>query len=215
MVDESAKVQEYFERIPLAFDRIYRQNRGPLGNTIERWRRRSMFERFRMTFEFCGDVRGKRILDIGCGSGRYTIELARRGANVIGVDFSRPMIELATRLAQEAGVTARCRFFVGDILQLPLEGCFEVSLAIGVFDYVRNPQPIIARMRQLTGRQMIASFPVRGHPLTAIRKLRLWLAGCPVYFYTREDVQRLCQWTGSKLTMHTLGRDYLAVIQRT
>ena len=51
--------------------------------------------------ELCGDVAGKRLLDVGCGSGYFAREMARRGARVTGVDISPRMIEHA-RAAEEA-----------------------------------------------------------------------------------------------------------------
>lgn len=50
--------------------------------------------------ELLGDVKGKRILDAGCGEGRFARMLAERGARVVAVDLSRRMIELAE--AEEA-----------------------------------------------------------------------------------------------------------------
>ncbi len=45
----------------------------------------------------CGDVRGLRVLDMGCGQGRFSRELARKGARVIGVDIAEKQIEFALR----------------------------------------------------------------------------------------------------------------------
>ena len=47
---------------------------------------------------------GGRILDVGCGTGRHTVELAQRGYNVTGLDFSEGMLAQAKKRAQEADV---------------------------------------------------------------------------------------------------------------
>lgn len=52
---------------------------------------------------------GARILDVGCGFGRHTIELARRGFEVTGIDPSAAMIAAAREKAAAAGVTADLR----------------------------------------------------------------------------------------------------------
>src|SRR6185295_9499379 len=60
--------------------------------------------------QMVGDVNGRRVLDLGCGEGRYSRELARRGARVTGVDASARLIEVArerTR-AEAAAVTYYC-----------------------------------------------------------------------------------------------------------
>ena len=51
-----------------------------------------------------GDVGGRRVLDLGCGEGRYSRELARRGARVTGVDGSARLIEVARERARADGV---------------------------------------------------------------------------------------------------------------
>jgi ubiquinone/menaquinone biosynthesis C-methylase UbiE len=48
----------------------------------------------------CGEVAGMRLLDVGCGSGYFAREMARRGARVTGVDISPRMIEHARRVEQ-------------------------------------------------------------------------------------------------------------------
>lgn len=47
---------------------------------------------------------GARILDIGCGTGRHSVELARRGFRVTGVDISTGMLQEARKAAEQAGV---------------------------------------------------------------------------------------------------------------
>ncbi|WP_131739043.1 class I SAM-dependent methyltransferase [Actinomadura roseirufa] len=50
---------------------------------------------------------GTRVLDLGCGPGTYTIPLARRGAEVTGVDLSAALLDRASKAASEAGVDVR------------------------------------------------------------------------------------------------------------
>jgi 2-polyprenyl-3-methyl-5-hydroxy-6-metoxy-1,4-benzoquinol methylase len=54
-------------------------------------------------YNLLGDVRGKTVLDFGCGSGENVIPLVRRGAHVIGIDISPDLIDLAKRRAQGRG----------------------------------------------------------------------------------------------------------------
>jgi SAM-dependent methyltransferase len=60
---------------------------------------------------------GAEVLDAGCGTGRYAIELARRGYVVQGLDLSPDLIEVATQAAGDS--TGRVSFTVGDIARLP------------------------------------------------------------------------------------------------
>lgn len=58
-----------------------------------------------ITLDLIGDVRNQRILDVGCGTGRYCELLAKRGAKVVGVDPSSRMLEYARRK-----ITPNCEF---------------------------------------------------------------------------------------------------------
>src|SRR5260370_209411 len=49
-------------------------------------------------------AKGSRILDGGCGTGRHSIEMAKRGFNVTGLDLSPGMLQVAQKNAAEAGV---------------------------------------------------------------------------------------------------------------
>src|SRR5215470_4241905 len=61
---------------------------------------------------------GAAVLDAGCGTGRYAIELARRGYVVHGIDASAELLAEAHRSAADANV--RVSFTVGDISRLPV-----------------------------------------------------------------------------------------------
>src|SRR5258706_1323126 len=56
------------------------------------------------SFYLLGDVRGKTVLDLGCGSGE--IPLVRHGANVIGIDISPELVELAAKRLDATGTKA-------------------------------------------------------------------------------------------------------------
>jgi|HubBroStandDraft_4_1064222.scaffolds.fasta_scaffold37603_2 SAM-dependent methyltransferase len=62
---------------------------------------------------------GTRVLDVGCGCGETTITAARAGGGVIGLDLSGPMLDVARRLAAQAGVE-NARFVRGDAQICPL-----------------------------------------------------------------------------------------------
>lgn len=56
------------------------------------------------TFTLLNEVAGKKVLDVGCGEGRYTRMLASKGANVMGIDGSTTLIEIAKRRAENEGL---------------------------------------------------------------------------------------------------------------
>jgi SAM-dependent methyltransferase len=75
-----------------------------------------------------GKNKSVRILDIGCGTGRHAIELARRGYDVTGVDLSQAQLELARKKARAAGVKAR--FYRRDARMLKFRSRFDLALMI-------------------------------------------------------------------------------------
>lgn len=75
-----------------------------------------------------GGDRSVPILDIGCGTGRHAIELARRGYKVTGVDLSPSQIERARAKAAAAGVAPDFR--VGDARALPFDAEFGLAVMI-------------------------------------------------------------------------------------
>lgn len=75
------------------------------------------------------DLRGRRLLDAGCGTGALAFEAARRGADVVAVDLSPTLIQLARERVPERVGTGSVRFLVGDMRQLKL-GNFDHAVAM-------------------------------------------------------------------------------------
>jgi len=69
-----------------------------------------------------------RILDIGCGTGRHSIELAKRGSEITGVDLSVSQLKRAREKAKEAGVAVD--FQKQDARNLPFEAGFDLAIML-------------------------------------------------------------------------------------
>ncbi|HXF50325.1 MAG TPA: methyltransferase domain-containing protein [Dehalococcoidia bacterium] len=78
-----------------------------------------------------GDVKGKRLLEIGCGGGQHSILLARQGARCVGVDLSDEQVKFARRLAEREGVDAE--FYQGDATDLSMFDAEQFDAAHSVF----------------------------------------------------------------------------------
>ena len=203
-------VRRHFDGEAARFDAIYETDKGVARRCLDGLFRGVVHKRFALTFARCGDVAGQPVLDVGCGSGRYAVEFARRGASVTGLDMAPAMLDMARAAAAEAGVETRCRFEAAEFLQWQAPHEFEICLGIGFFDYVPEPVPVLARMRELTSGRGVFSFPIRWRLRTPTRWLRLRARGCPVFFYDRrqvEDCLREAGWRHVRVT--TLSRDYL------
>lgn len=80
---------------------------------------------------------GERILDLACGFGRHSLELARRGYEVVGIDITSDFIEDAKSIARKENLDVS--FLCCDIRDIEHENCFDVVLnmadgAIGYFE---------------------------------------------------------------------------------
>lgn len=70
-----------------------------------------------------------RVLDLGCGTGRFTLPVARRAADVVGLDLSAGMLDVADAKAREQGLAIG--FEQGDMADLPFEsGSFDVVVSM-------------------------------------------------------------------------------------
>ncbi len=204
------KVRRYFDGAAERFDAIYRSDKGVGQKLVDGLFRNVIHRRFELTFEVLGSPAGKRVLDIGCGSARYGVELARRGAEVVGLDFAAGMVELAREAASAAGVADRCRFEQCDFLNWSDPEPFDICLAIGFFDYIGKPGAFLQQIRALEPQQCVFSFPMRWTLRTLPRWLRLNANGCPVYFYNAVQVERLLRESGwDRIEVHRLSRDYI------
>ena len=63
----------------------------------------------------------QQVLDAGTGTGRFAIYLAQRGINVVAIDSSKEMVEIARKKAQQEGCQHRIHFIVSDIENLPFK----------------------------------------------------------------------------------------------
>jgi SAM-dependent methyltransferase len=85
-------------------------------------------------------------LDIGCGTGATAVPLARLGLHVTLLDVSLPMLDLAKRAAQEAGITERTTLKPGDaalLANLFPAASFDVILCHNVLEYVDDPCAVL------------------------------------------------------------------------
>lgn len=188
--------RNFFEGYARDFDHIYDDDgKNPIRRFIDTHLRKEMKLRFSRAFEVLSPMRDHSLLDAGCGGGRYAIPAAEAGASeVLGLDFSEPMLELARQKAASAKVGDVCRFAAGDLLTYPLpEKSFDYSLAIGFFDYQKDPEAAMRALARATRKRIFVSIPKRWHLLTPQRWVRYTFFRCYIRFYSRAEVERLAQ----------------------
>ena len=191
----SRDVERYFTERARTFDRLY--DLPPIERVLNHILRRAVYQRFGLTFEHAGDLQGKRVLDIGCGSGRYSVEFGRRGAaEVVGVDFAEDMLALARQYAEASQVSDRVHFERADFASFSSPQTFDVAVAIGFFDYIEQPDAVLARIRAVTSGRLLGSFPADQPIRSWLRRRRYGSRGVRLRFYTRDEVATLARNAG-------------------
>ena len=100
-----------------------------------------------------GDVRGKRVLDYGCGAAEGGVFLAKQGARVVGIDVSAGMLAAAQRLATRHGVEIETRQVTSDLIPAGDQE-FDLIYGNGVLHHVSLPVaiPELARVMKPGGK---------------------------------------------------------------
>jgi ubiquinone/menaquinone biosynthesis C-methylase UbiE len=116
----------------------------------------------------------KRILDMGCGTGRHTVYLARRGFDVYGFDMSKTGVEYTKRRLKKHGLKAR--IFVHDMSKkLPFrDKFFDAIISIQVIDHntIRRIRRTIREMRRVLNKNGLIFVSVQSRKALAGSKHR-------------------------------------------
>ena len=118
------------------------------------------------------DLTGARVLDAGCGAGPMSVALAERGAEVVGVDISPALLEVAKKRTPEA-VAGRITWLAGDMLDEG-HGRFDYVMAMDSLIHYRAADigRALARLVPRTGEAVVFTIAPRTPFLSA-----MWLAG--------------------------------------
>jgi SAM-dependent methyltransferase len=197
--DSSAK---YWDKEARSFDSIYAPGAGVRG-LPNRLFRSDMEGRFRFAMARINFASRPDILEIGCGSGVHTRAFLDAGASsVTGIDLSSQMLLIAAeRLRAKPAYEGRAELIRGDFARedfaARLGRTFDAATIIGVFDYIASPEPFLKKALELAPARVIATFPREGTVRARIRRVRLFLKGCPVYFYSRSRIEEMAQACGA------------------
>jgi len=87
-----------------------------------------------------GIKKGMKVLDLGCGDGTTAVPAAKLGADVLGVDIARNLVEAGNERAKEMGL-ANCRFQEGDATNLQGLEDKSFDLVVSIFGAMFAPRP--------------------------------------------------------------------------
>jgi len=153
-----------------------------------------------LVLRLVSDVRGRRVLDVGCGDGEFALELTRRGAVVTGIDASAAMIDAAKKRA--AHHNADIVFQVATAEQLPFAAeQFDVVTAITILCFIDDAGPVfreIARVLRPGGSVVIGELG-KWSTWAAARRVRAWLGSRLWHqgrFRTASELRGLAEQAG-------------------
>ncbi|MFP4647838.1 MAG: magnesium protoporphyrin IX methyltransferase [Halorhodospira sp.] len=156
-----SRVETYFDRTAVkAWERLtsdapvsgvratVRAGRGEMRSTLLSW--------------LPEDLSGERILDAGCGPGELSVEVARRGAQVVGVDVSSNLIDIARQRRPEDLAPSRLDYRVNDLLDAEL-GVFDrvISMDVLIHYPCHDAVAALAGLAERTRQQMVFTFAPR------------------------------------------------------
>jgi SAM-dependent methyltransferase len=129
----------------------------------------------RLILTLLGDVRGRNVLDVGCGDGDFAVELWRRGASVTGIDASPEMVEAARARAKRED--ADILFLVGEAASIPFDpGRFDVVVAVTILCFVANAAPVFQEIARVLcpGGVLVIGELGKWSLWAAARRVRAW-----------------------------------------
>jgi len=92
---------------------------------------------------------GKRVLDVGCGGGLLAEGMARRGAQVTGIDLAPGALEVARLHALEAGITVDYRQIAAEAMAEAEPGSFDLVTCLEMLEHVPDPPAIVTALARL------------------------------------------------------------------
>ncbi|TAK05895.1 MAG: methyltransferase domain-containing protein [Candidatus Manganitrophaceae bacterium] len=179
-----------FKELAARYDAWYETPLGSLAHALEQ----------EAIFRLAETKPGERTIDIGCGTGIYTLALARRGAHVVGVDPSWEMISIAREKFRRVGLPGL--FVLGSAEALPFRpGSFDLALAVTSLCFVRSPDQSIKethRVLKPEGRLVLGELN-RFSPWALWRRLKGLFTDTiynQAHFWGKRELERLLRRRG-------------------
>lgn len=132
-----------------------------------------------------GDVRGKRILDAGCGNGWLSVILAKRGAQVDGFDISPGAIRIAQDRAHLNGVESSCTFRTASAYGLPYpDAAFDGVIGSALLHHLGDKARFASELKRVMKQDGVAVFQEPFGNSLALERLRTFV---PVRSASADD----------------------------
>lgn len=120
------------------------------------------------------DLKGKKVLDVGCGGGQYMEYFLDKGTKITGIDYSEKMIEMARGYLEgkEKNKTLRYSLIKADAEDLPFRNnTFDLIVSIGLLEYLSRPEKALSEIHRVLkkGGYALLSFSKKDSPFFLLR----------------------------------------------
>lgn len=153
--------------------------------------------------------RGKRVADVGCGTGLLAYNIALRGAKVLGIDFSKEAIKAARSTYRHSNLEFRCMSYKD------LAGKFDVIVSTGAIEHMDNPLRTLKQLKThlQNGGSLVIVCPNWTNPRGYILMTLWYLFKAPVtladkHYLTPIEFENWSKVLEMKLTWHTFDHDW-------
>lgn len=180
---------------------MYREHADTYATFAEDSGTNALYERPAI-LRLAGDVKGKRVLELGCAGGGLTAQLVEREADVLALDREPRLVKIARERLRSAA-----RVEVADLedpLDLVSDGSVEVVVASLVFHYLENWTPLLAELRRCLRPGGALVFSLH-HPFTG------WQLSDGQDYHRTELVSEEWDWDGQCVTAQLYRRPLTAI----
>jgi SAM-dependent methyltransferase len=194
-------IRDHFREKASSFDALYDEE-----HLLQRAVRPGLLKRRDFAIDVVREYSSPRVLDIGGGSGRVgELALEAGAGEYVNSDIAQEMLDLSKERLARFG--DKVKLVHGDFLTAPLEGPFDVVLALGFFDYQSDAHVFVRRIADLTSGSAVASFPRWNWLKGPVRRLRYEVVNnCPIYDYTERELRFLFGGAGFTRVLIKQGR---------
>jgi len=180
---------EYFDKIAHRYDEWYKTK---VGAYVDRTEKKLVFSMIKTKH---GDA-----LDLGCGTGNYTLELYKRGFQVVGVDISRRMLKIAQKKLPNV------KFIKANAYSLPFEdNTFDLVLSVTMLEFIHEPEKVLSEVYRVLkpgGEAVMGTMNGKSMWFIFKRMKSLFVETAYRYarFYTPKELENLMKNAGFKET---------------
>jgi SAM-dependent methyltransferase len=160
-----------------------------------------------------GDLKGKRVLELGCGGAQCSIAFAKQGATAIGVDFSAEQLAFARRLCEREEVKVELRH--GDVADLAFLRADSIDLVFSAyaFGYVEDLSRVFRQVHRVlkVGAPLVFSLPHPAYDMIDDDSEQPFMVRRS--YWDRSPIDY--EWNGIGFTdyHHTIGEIYMGLVR--